>query len=361
MWYQLPKARRLVLVAVILPLALAARPTSMDDQRNPANSEIGRRLQGVQCHEDRCGIYCGPPRPPPCGNYDPYPGRDNYDDDRDSSDDRYDYKSDDRNYDYKHSDGHDYKSGDRSGRYQIGNKADLYTDEPGYSGPAYKAATSQEYREYAPAASSQDYGRYDAGGSPAGGYKADDPYEKHIAYSDSRDDNSEDSSDQHYPPENSDDSEDDSDDSGDHSDDDNSDDDSDDHQSDDDYSEAGCYGSLPFGLENCVCDGAEIGGVAGTAACGRVFTECEGMAPFHVEDGQVGAIQRTCDTLALDSCIGSARNALVENPGCAELLRFGTRKCTPGQASKIFEKSVKKQCKPLCKACVRHKPYSKNA
>jgi len=285
--------------------------------------ENGRKLQ-AQCHQDKCGIYCGPPRPPPCGNSDGYGGdRDDYyepgyDNEPGRSDDRPD--STDTRYE---TDMYGYPSQDK-------DSSNNYYKPPstGYTGPAYN-----------PAADANDYPPlYDEGSNYGGG---DQPYGGGEKNKPEYSDNYNKQSSEYEPPSNSDDYPDPV--------------QSDSYESDDGHREPGCYGSMPFGLDNCLCDGAEIGEVAGTAACGRVFTECQGMAPFHVEDdGTLGAIQRTCDTLALDACIGSAQSALVQNPGCAELLRFGTPKCTPGQASKIFNKSVKRQCKPLCKSCVRH-------
>uniref|UniRef100_A0A061SM16 ShKT domain-containing protein n=2 Tax=Tetraselmis sp. GSL018 TaxID=582737 RepID=A0A061SM16_9CHLO len=115
----------------------------------------------------------------------------------------------------------------------------------------------------------------------------------------------------------------------------------------------GCYGDLPFGLENCVCNGATIGDAAGTAACGRVFAECQAPAPFAASS-PVESIQRVCDTFALDACISAAQGSLTQFSGCADLIRRGTRVCTPAQAKQIFMASVEQQCEPLCKDCVRH-------
>jgi len=120
--------------------------------------------------------------------------------------------------------------------------------------------------------------------------------------------------------------------------------------------EKGCTDnfSLPFGLENCVCDGAEVGNAAGLAACSRVATECLDFVSFStLQDGALEAVQKVCDSLALDSCTSAAQVVPFDNPGCAELLQFGTNKCSPQQANDIFKRSVQFSCDPLCKDCAR--------
>jgi len=116
--------------------------------------------------------------------------------------------------------------------------------------------------------------------------------------------------------------------------------------------EKGCVAgnSLPFGLENCICDGAEVGEPAGLAACGRVATLCaSNVQPF----GMLEAVQQVCDTFAIDACLSSSQNALVQFPACADLLRNGTPRCTPQQATSIWFQSVSDVCEPLCKDCAR--------
>mmetsp|Transcript_22590 Transcript_22590/g.62721 ORF Transcript_22590/g.62721 Transcript_22590/m.62721 type:complete len:281 (+) Transcript_22590:184-1026(+) len=119
--------------------------------------------------------------------------------------------------------------------------------------------------------------------------------------------------------------------------------------------ERGCTDnfSLPFGLENCVCDGAEVGRAAGLAACTAVATECLDFVSFSVQDNSLEAIQRVCDSLALDGCRSAAQVVPFNNPGCAELLQFGTNKCSAQQANDIFNRSVQFSCEPLCKDCPR--------
>mmetsp|Transcript_40428 Transcript_40428/g.114484 ORF Transcript_40428/g.114484 Transcript_40428/m.114484 type:complete len:222 (-) Transcript_40428:207-872(-) len=113
--------------------------------------------------------------------------------------------------------------------------------------------------------------------------------------------------------------------------------------------EQGCIGGLPFGLENCVCDGAEIGSAAGLAACGAVAQECgDSFAPFSA----VESVQRICDSFAVQACLSSAQNAPVINRGCGELLK-GTRRCSSSKALQIFADNLDFACSPLCPDCPR--------
>ena len=118
----------------------------------------------------------------------------------------------------------------------------------------------------------------------------------------------------------------------------------------------GCVGNLPFGLDSCVCDGALAGEAAGLAACGRVFNECAStIQAFSVpqQDPLLTAVQRICDSFALDSCLSVSMSAFLNIPGCADILRDGTPRCSPAQARDLFERTVEFQCDPLCKDCVR--------
>ena len=115
----------------------------------------------------------------------------------------------------------------------------------------------------------------------------------------------------------------------------------------------GCVGSLPFGLENCVCDGASAGEAAGIAACGRVFNECaSSITPFS-SDNLLEAVQRICDSFALDGCLSASRTVIQNFPGCADILRNGTPLCSPQQAMELFERSIAGSCDPLCPNCER--------
>lgn len=117
----------------------------------------------------------------------------------------------------------------------------------------------------------------------------------------------------------------------------------------------GCVGGLPFGLENCLCDGAQVGEAAGLAACSLVAQECldNSFAAFSFqEDKTVDAIQQVCDTFAKTGCSSAADNAKRINPGCGQIIDFGTNKCTPDQAKFIFDQNVDRQCAPLCPECV---------
>mmetsp|Transcript_13072 Transcript_13072/g.30990 ORF Transcript_13072/g.30990 Transcript_13072/m.30990 type:complete len:245 (+) Transcript_13072:134-868(+) len=212
-------------------------------------SLVGRKLK-AECRVDNCGIWCGPPRPPPCGT------------------------------------AYATSSSSSTPRHETGNR-----DTPQTSKPQYPE-TSDNPRQYTPP-------------PPV----AENPY------SDYDPKQNKDS-----PPEDR---------------------------------EAGCYGDLPFGLENCVCDGAKVGEAAGLAACGRVYSECQAVAPFDVNN-ELEAVQRVCDTFALDSCMSAAQSALAANSGCAELVRFGSSTCTAEEAMRIFMQSVEQQCEPLCSDCPRH-------
>mmetsp|Transcript_30507 Transcript_30507/g.86226 ORF Transcript_30507/g.86226 Transcript_30507/m.86226 type:complete len:366 (+) Transcript_30507:398-1495(+) len=110
-----------------------------------------------------------------------------------------------------------------------------------------------------------------------------------------------------------------------------------------------CFGNLPFGLENCVCDGAEIGEMAGIAACGRVATQCEQFVPFS----NLESVQRICDQFAVDACISAAQNALLNNPGCGKFFNEGGTSCTGSEAKKTFQDAVNDFCMPLCPDCPR--------
>ena len=117
--------------------------------------------------------------------------------------------------------------------------------------------------------------------------------------------------------------------------------------------EKGCIGSLPFGLENCVCDGATLGMLAGEAACGRVASECNGIIGFSA---QLEAVSRICDTFAMDSCLSASMQAPVQFPGCQAMLEEGTAKCTSDEAWRIFQEIVSGACDPLCPDCARKEP-----
>ena len=112
-----------------------------------------------------------------------------------------------------------------------------------------------------------------------------------------------------------------------------------------------CYGNLPFGLENCICDGAQVGEAAGIAACSRVATQCEHFVPFS----NLEAVSRICDSLALDACTSSARIVLEQNPTCLKHFDKGGSSCTGSEAKKTFDDAVKEFCEPLCPDCPRRK------
>jgi len=110
----------------------------------------------------------------------------------------------------------------------------------------------------------------------------------------------------------------------------------------------GCDGNLPFGLEDCVCDGAEIGEAAGIAACSAVFSECQELTPFS---SAPEAISRACDELAHSTCRDTATQFALQAEPCAKLLFKGNSKCTPKRARKIFDRNMKSVCEPICPEC----------
>mmetsp|Transcript_32810 Transcript_32810/g.93108 ORF Transcript_32810/g.93108 Transcript_32810/m.93108 type:complete len:428 (-) Transcript_32810:474-1757(-) len=113
----------------------------------------------------------------------------------------------------------------------------------------------------------------------------------------------------------------------------------------------GCLGNLPFGLENCVCTGAEIGEAAGLAACSAVFTECGGgITEFSFRADQLVAVQRACDALASGSCVMTGKQLAMSHPVCADLL-MGKGSCSADTAQEILEASLDRTCEPLCPDC----------
>mmetsp|Transcript_18798 Transcript_18798/g.52385 ORF Transcript_18798/g.52385 Transcript_18798/m.52385 type:complete len:526 (-) Transcript_18798:154-1731(-) len=250
----------------------------------------GSRQLKSACHSDKCGVYCGPPRPPPCGDAAPQADVPDY------------HRSPDtpagEGYPALVSSQTDDKPQSPSSDYSPVRQPQ----------PDKELASSSRSYDYPPLRPSQPDGRTSTGPPPNTSYPPLRP-----------------STPPAFP-------------SG--------------------EKERGCFGEIPFGLENCVCEGADVGQVAGMAACGRVFTECEGLVPFGLQDadsGALAAVQRVCDTFALDSCVAAAGFAVTELPGCEDLLQFGTPKCTPRQAMAIFRDSVNRQCDPICTDCVRHK------
>ena len=114
----------------------------------------------------------------------------------------------------------------------------------------------------------------------------------------------------------------------------------------------GCFGNLPFGLENCVCSGAEIGETAGLAACSAVFTECgTGVTPFSLGlDQKLESVQRACDSLAAGSCLLTGKQLAMSHPICADLI-MGRGSCSAERAQEILEASLDRSCEPLCPEC----------
>lgn len=243
-----------LLVGLALPAALASS---------------SRKLAG-SCEYDKCGIWCGPPRPPPCGNGN---HGSSYSPSRPAPEENY-----------------------------SPNEPDPYqpVDEPGYSSKQPSTQYFPEPTTNPPKLPSRTYTPPITPAKP-----------RHPAKPSHTD-----------PP-----------------------------LQWSEPTKPGCYGEKPFGLDSCACQGADIGKQAGVAACGRVVTECQGVIPFGENQGMLKAIDRVCDTLALDSCIGAAQDALLEFTGCADILQFGTPKCTPQQAWQIFTQNVDRICDPICRGC----------
>ena len=108
-----------------------------------------------------------------------------------------------------------------------------------------------------------------------------------------------------------------------------------------------CHGSLPFGAENCVCDGAAIGEAAGLSACVALFQECGSpLIGFSLLD----SVQQACDSLAASACVDTGRQLAMMHPRCAEML-LGAGTCDPAKASAIFEQNLGQSCEPLCPEC----------
>jgi len=118
----------------------------------------------------------------------------------------------------------------------------------------------------------------------------------------------------------------------------------------------GCFGDLPFGLQNCVCDGAVIGEAAGLAACSMVFAQCAPLVGFSApDDPKLDAIQQACDSLTGSSCVLTGKQLAMSNPTCASLLQ-GSGTCSPAEAEAILEASVSRTCEPLCPDCDKPLP-----
>lgn len=115
---------------------------------------------------------------------------------------------------------------------------------------------------------------------------------------------------------------------------------------------------LPFGLENCVCDGADIGEAVGLAACSRVFAECNPPLVGFSAGGEVEAVQRACDSLSKDSCMSSAGGFAQQNGPCMDIVRNGNinngqgGRCDAQTARNILLQSITSSCAPLCPTCV---------
>ena len=123
----------------------------------------------------------------------------------------------------------------------------------------------------------------------------------------------------------------------------------------------GCVGDLPFGLDNCRCEGQKIGEVASLAACAVVHTTCDDgqvdrsqllipTIPVEQEPSVIQDAQRACDSLTASSCMASALDFSISSPSCRALL-VGTSKCTSDRAMEILKANLEFMCEPLCPDC----------
>jgi hypothetical protein len=109
---------------------------------------------------------------------------------------------------------------------------------------------------------------------------------------------------------------------------------------------------LPFGLGNCICDGAEVGEAVGLAACSRLGAECSPFQAFS-SDQFLDSLQQVCDALAEDSCKASAQNSALALSGCLQLLQVGNQRngisggCSAQHARTFFANEVDRMCAPL--------------
>eukprot|EP00951_Prasinocladus_malaysianus_P003048 scaffold21667_cov27-Prasinocladus_malaysianus.AAC.1 len=118
--------------------------------------------------------------------------------------------------------------------------------------------------------------------------------------------------------------------------------------------QVGCFGGLPMGLEQCVCDGATIGEAAGLAACSAVFAECMDVSPFSADQAAPPA-QHSCDTLAQSTCVDTGMQLAMAMQPCAQLLfdENASGKCSTEKAQNIFKSQLENICSPLCPNCPR--------
>lgn len=125
-----------------------------------------------------------------------------------------------------------------------------------------------------------------------------------------------------------------------------------------------CLGDLPFGLENCVCEGILLGEAAGLAACGVLYTRCydgEVRLDGREADDSTGlasiqaaldATEAACDSFTAVSCAQAGIQAVLANSICSQLMA-GNNKCSAPQAKRIVEKNLEFICEPICPECPR--------
>lgn len=116
-------------------------------------------------------------------------------------------------------------------------------------------------------------------------------------------------------------------------------------------------GGLPFGLENCICDGSLTGRPAGQEACINIKSRCGGPSPFSAgQDNLLESVQKICDAFAAQACFAEAQNAARADVECANLLAKGSSRswnCDSATLKLEWQSLVAKTCDPICPNCPR--------
>jgi len=125
------------------------------------------------------------------------------------------------------------------------------------------------------------------------------------------------------------------------------------------WPERGCSSNnaIPFGLENCICDGNEKGNTAGQQICSNLKAQCLTIAPFSAirSDQLVQEIQQICDNFAYEECKQAALRSVLADFTCVGIL-FGSARstrCSASSAQQMFMEMTEELCKPLCPECQR--------
>lgn len=109
---------------------------------------------------------------------------------------------------------------------------------------------------------------------------------------------------------------------------------------------SGCRNGLPFGLNNCICDGDVAGLAAGTRACQRVKAQCGGFQQFSSVDF-LESLQQVCDAFTQQACVSTAGRVAANDRDCRDLLRDGNRACSRDRARQLYEAEASRYCTPL--------------